>query len=128
MTISPNVTLYIALGLYAVGTLIALASLFHKQVFLQRAGMVVMVTGWISHTIWIGTICTITGHPPLTNLPEAASFIAWTVFAVELGLFLRYRVHAASFFVHPLVLILLSIAAVVREPLARVTPEMRSRR
>ncbi|HEX3110329.1 MAG TPA: hypothetical protein VHU41_14635, partial [Thermoanaerobaculia bacterium] len=61
MTISPNVTLYIALALYAVGTLIALASLFHKQTFLQRSGMVVMVAGWISHTIWIGTICTITG-------------------------------------------------------------------
>ncbi|HEX7192310.1 MAG TPA: cytochrome c biogenesis protein CcsA [Thermoanaerobaculia bacterium] len=127
MTISPNVTLYIALALYAVGTLIALASLFQKQVLLQRAGMSVMIAGWVSHTIWIGTICTITGHPPLTNLPEAASFVAWTVFAVEIALFIRYRVHAAAFFVHPLVLILLTITAVVREPFARVTPEMRSR-
>jgi len=127
MTISPNVTLYLALGLYAVGTLIALASLFRKGIYLQRAGMTVMVAGWISHTIWIGTICTITGHPPLTNLPEAASFVAWTVFAVEIGLFIRYRVHAASFFVYPLVLILLTITAVVHEPFARVTPEMRSR-
>ena len=127
MTISPNMTLYIALALYAVGTLIALASLFQKQVLLQRAGMTVMVAGWISHTIWIGTICTITGHPPLTNLPEASSFVAWTVFLVEMVLFIRYRVHAAAFFVHPLVLILLTITAVVHEPFARVTPEMRSR-
>ncbi|HEX3580697.1 MAG TPA: cytochrome c biogenesis protein CcsA [Thermoanaerobaculia bacterium] len=127
MTISPNMTLYIALALYALGTVIALASLFQKQIVLQRAGMVVMVAGWICHTIWIGTICTITGHPPLTNLPEAASFVAWTVFLVEMILFIRYRVHAASFFVHPLVLILVTITAVVREPFARVTPEMRSR-
>ncbi|HEY2829509.1 MAG TPA: cytochrome c biogenesis protein CcsA [Thermoanaerobaculia bacterium] len=127
MTSSPNVTLYIALGLYALGTLIALVSLFRNEIVLQRAGMVVMGAGWISHTIWIGTICTITGHPPLTNLPEAASFVAWTVFAVEIALFIRYRVHAASFFVHPLVLILLTITAVVHEPFARVTPETRSR-
>lgn len=127
MTLSPNVTLYIALGLYAVGTLIALVSLFRNEIVLQRAGMVVMGAGWISHTIWIGTICTITGHPPLTNLPEASSFVAWTVFAVEMALFIRYRVHAASFFVNPLVLILLTITAVVHEPFARVTPEMRSR-
>ncbi|HEY2094538.1 MAG TPA: cytochrome c biogenesis protein CcsA [Thermoanaerobaculia bacterium] len=127
MTASPNVTLYIALGLYAVGTLIALVSLFRNEIVLQRAGMVVMGAGWISHTIWIGTICTITGHPPLTNLPEASSFVAWTVFAVEIALFIRYRVHAASFFVHPLVLILLTITAVVHEPFARVTPETRSR-
>jgi ABC-type uncharacterized transport system permease subunit len=127
MTFSPNVTLYLALGLYAVGTLIALVSLFRNEILLQRAGMVVMGAGWISHTVWIGTICTITGHPPLTNLPEAASFVAWTVFAVEMALFIRYRVHAASFFVHPLVLILLTITAVVHEPFARVTPETRSR-
>jgi ABC-type uncharacterized transport system permease subunit len=127
MTISPNVTLYIALGLYALGTLIALVSLFRREILLQRAGMVVMGAGWVSHTIWIGTICTITGHSPLTNLPEAASFVAWTVFAVEMALFIRYRVHAASFFVYPLMLILLTITAVVHEPFARVTPEMRSR-
>jgi ABC-type uncharacterized transport system permease subunit len=124
---SPNVTLYLALGLYALGTLIALASLFRREAGLQRAGMIVMVAGWISHTVWIGTICTITGHPPLTNLPEAASFVAWTVLLAEIALFIKYRVHAAAFFVHPLVLILLTIAAVVREPFARVTPEMRSR-
>jgi ABC-type transport system involved in cytochrome c biogenesis permease subunit len=127
MTASPNVTLYLAIALYAVGTLVALASLFRRSVALQRAGLVAMIAGWVSHTLWIGTICTITGHPPLTNLPEAASFVAWTVFAVEMALFIRYRVHAASFFVHPLVLILVTITAVVHEPFARVTPAMRSR-
>lgn len=127
MSVSPNVTLYLALALYAIGTLVALASLFRRSTTLQRVGLVAMIAGWVSHTMWIGTICTITGHPPLTNLPEAASFVAWTVFAVELGLFIRYRVHAASFFVHPLVLILLTITAVVREPFARVTPETTSR-
>jgi ABC-type uncharacterized transport system permease subunit len=124
---SPNVTLYLALGLYAIGTLIALASLFRREAALQRAGMIVMVAGWISHTVWIGTICTITGHPPLTNLPEASSFVAWTVLLAEIALFIKYRVHAAAFFVHPLVLILLTITAVVHEPFTRVTPEMRSR-
>lgn len=125
---APNVTLYVALALYAIGTLVALASLFRRgSSTLQRAGLGVMIAGWISHTLWIGTICTITGHPPLTNLPEAASFVAWTVFAVELALFIRYRVHAASFFVHPLVLILMTITVVVHEPFARVEPEMRSR-
>ena len=127
MTISPNATLYIALVLYAIGTLHALASLFRTEASLQRAGLYAMVAGFVSHTIWIGTICTITGHPPLTNLAEAAGFLAWTVFAVELVLFVRYKVYAASFFVYPLVLILLTISAVVREPFQRVTPIMRSR-
>ena len=123
---SPNVTLYIALGFYAAGTLVALVSLFTRELRTQHAGLVLMVTGWLSHTFWIGTICARTGHPPLTNLPEAASFIAWTVFLAEMILFFRYRVHAASFFVYPLVLMLLTVSAVVREPFAQMDPALRS--
>ena len=120
MTFTPNTTLYIALALYAAGTLAALASLFATAKRLQQAALGFMIAGFVAHTLWIGTICTLSGHPPLTNLPEAASFIAWCVFAVELGLFIRYRVHAAAFFVYPLVLILMTIAAVVHEPFARI--------
>ena len=126
MTFSPNALLYIALALYAAGTLVALASLFIRGTQLQRLGLGVMVLGFISHTFWIGSICVRTGHPPLTNLPEAASFVAWTVFAVELVLFIRYRVQAASFFVYPLVLILVTVSAVVREPFQKLDPSLRS--
>ena len=119
-------TLYSALAFYALGTLAALASLFHGAKRLQHAGMLLMISGFVSHTIWIGTICAATGHPPLTNLPEAVSFVAWVVFAVELGLWLRYRVYAAAFFVHPLVLLLLTVSAVVGEKFAVLDPGLRS--
>jgi ABC-type uncharacterized transport system permease subunit len=126
MTISPNATLYVALAFYATGTLAALLSLFTHEKWTQNAGLAAMIAGFVSHTFWIGTICTITGHPPLTNLAEASSFVAWVVFAIELALFLRYRVQAASFFVYPLVLILLTISAVAREPFAKLSPDLRS--
>ena len=119
-------TLYLALALYALGTLAALASLSVRTVRLQYAGLVLMFGGFVSHTIWIGTICARTGHPPLTNLPETASFIAWVVFAIELGLWLRYRVYAASFFVYPLVLFLLTVSAAVGENFVRLDPALRS--
>jgi len=127
MTLSPNVTLYAALVFYALGTLTALVLLFTSDQRLQRVGLLAMSAGFVCHTIWIGTICTITGHPPLTNLPEAASFVSWSVFAVELILLAIYRVQAASFFVYPLVLILLTISAVVREPFAHIDPSLHSR-
>lgn len=123
---SPNATLYLALAFYAAGTAVALLSLFARELRTQHVGLALMIGGWVSHTIWIGTICARTGHPPLTNLPEAASFVAWTVFLAELILFVRYRVHAASFFVYPLVLMLLTITAVVREPFAQMDPALRS--
>lgn len=113
---SPNVTLYAALALYAAGTLVALATLFTREKRPQHVALALMIGGFAAHTAWIGTICTRTHHPPLTNLPEAAGFMAWTIFLVELALFIRYRVHAASFFVYPLVLMLLTVSAVVHEP------------
>jgi len=119
-------TLYAALAFYALGTLAALGSLFHGARRLQHAGLLLMIAGFVSHTIWIGTICAATGHPPLTNLPETMSFVAWLVFAIELGLWLRYRVYAASFFVYPLVLLLLTVSAVVGEKLAALDPQLRS--
>lgn len=127
MTLSPNAALYIALAFYAAGTLAALLSLWSRARRLQQAGLWLMIAGFVSHTLWIGSVCVRTGHPPLTNLPEASSFVAWTVFAVELGLFIRYRVHAASFFVFPLVLLLLTITALVHEPFTKMDPQLRSR-
>jgi ABC-type uncharacterized transport system permease subunit len=119
-------TLYLALAFYAFGTVAALASLFHGARRLQHTGLVSMIAGFVAHTVWIGTICAATGHPPLTNLPEVASFIAWVVFAVELGLWIKYRVYAASFFVYPLVLLLLTVSAVVGENFVALDPELRS--
>jgi ABC-type uncharacterized transport system permease subunit len=126
MSFSTNATLYLALALYAAGTLVALGSLFTRGKQLQHIGLGAMIAGFASHTFWIGSICVRTGHPPIENLPEAASFMAWTVFAVELALFVKYRVQAASFFVYPLVLILLTVTAVVHEPFAKLNPALRS--
>ncbi len=123
---SPNATLYLALALYAFGTLIVLAALPARSEQLQRFALIAMLGGFLSHTIWIGTICARTGHPPITNLPETASFLAWIIFAVEVILLLRYHVTAAAFFVYPLVLILLTVTAVVHEPFARMDPSLRS--
>jgi ABC-type uncharacterized transport system permease subunit len=119
-------TLYAALAFYALGTLAALASLFVGTKRMQYAGLLFMIAGFVSHTVWIGTICAATGHPPLTNLAEAVSFVAWVVFAMELGLWVRYRVYAASFFVYPLVLFLLTVSAVVGENFVVLGPELRS--
>src|SRR3989442_7521503 len=124
---SPNLSLYLALALYACGTLVALATLFARELRMQQAGLILMISGWVLHTFWIGSICVRTHHPPLTNLPEAAAFISWMVFAAELALFIRDRVHAAAFFVYPLVLILLTVSAVVSEPFVAGDPALRSR-
>jgi ABC-type uncharacterized transport system permease subunit len=126
MNVNPNVALYFALAAYGAGTLAALVSLFVREKRLQYAGLLAMSAGFVAHTIYIGTICARSGHPPITNLPETLSFVAWLVFAFELVLWIRYRVYAASFFVYPLVLLLLTISAVAGESIAALDPELRS--
>lgn len=126
MNFAPTDTLYVALAAYALGTLTALLSLFAPIKRLQNAGMLLMIGGFAAHTMWIGTICTRTGHPPITNLSEATGFIAWMVFAVELALWIRYRVYAASFFVYPVVLLLLGISALAGEHFVQLDPQQRS--
>ena len=126
MTPGPTLPLYLALAFYALGTLAAFASLFAREKRVQFAGVGLMLVGFIAHTVWIGSICAATGHPPLTNLSEVVSFVAWTVFAVELALLLRYRVYAAIFFVYPLVLLLLTLSAISGETFRVLDPELRS--
>ncbi|HXI12216.1 MAG TPA: cytochrome c biogenesis protein CcsA [Thermoanaerobaculia bacterium] len=123
---SPDLTLYAALAFYLAGTLLVLAGLFNRSIAFQRYALFLMIAGFVLHTIWIGTICVRTGHPPLTNLPETAAFISWTIFAAEMLLYFKFRIRAAAFFVYPLVLILLSVAAVVREPYLPQEPSLRS--
>ena len=126
MTLSPTLPLYLALAFYALGTLVAFASLFLREKRVQYTGLVLMILGFVAHTIWIGTICTTTGHPPITNLSEVLGFVAWTIFAVELGLWIWYRVYAAVFFVYPLVLLLLTLSAVIGETFKVLDPQLRS--
>lgn len=123
---TPMLMLYVALGTYALGTVAALLSLFVRDKRIQYAGLVLMIGGYVCHTIWIGSICAATGHPPLTNLAEAASFVGWLVFTFELFLWFRYRVYAASFFVYPLVLLMLTISAVAGESFRMLDPDLRS--
>ena len=126
MTFAATDTLYVALAAYFLGTLVALLSLFAPVKRLQHGGLILMAAGFVAHTIWIGSICARTGHPPITNLPETTSFVAWLLFVVELVLWIRYRVYAASFFVYPLVLLLLGVSALVGENFAILDPKLRS--
>lgn len=122
----PVLFLYTALALYGAGTLAVLAALWNQKESLQRAGRWLMTAGLIPHTIFIGTICSRTGHPPITNLHEITLFLAWCLLVGKLLLDLRFKVRAASFFVYPLVLILVTISAVIGEQIAPLDPQFRS--
>jgi ABC-type uncharacterized transport system permease subunit len=125
--VSPNLSLYLTIAIYAVAAGLVFLSLLTRREQLQKLATTLILIGFVGHTIWIGTICSTTHHPPLTNLPEAASFIGWVLIVVELALLFRYKVQAAAFFVYPLVVILLATAAIVSEPFSPPNPDQTSK-
>lgn len=124
---SPNTYLYVAITLYGVAAAAVMIALIRKSERPPAFAFGLALIALVSHTIFIGTICSRTGHPPITNLPEAATFIAWVVMVVQAFLLFRYKVEATSFFVYPLVLLLLTVAAVITDPLSPLPPEDSSR-
>jgi ABC-type uncharacterized transport system permease subunit len=118
--------LYASLFLYAAATAAVFVSLFRPSERLQLAGLLAMIAGFAAHSAWLVFVVIRTSHLPLTNLPESAASIAWAVVVAQLVLFARYRVHAAAFFVYPLVLILLTITATVQSRFVPLDPELRS--
>lgn len=124
--ITLNTTLYFAIALYGLGALIVLWALVRREGNPPRIAISLAGFALLSHTVFIGTICSTTGHPPVTNLAETVTFIAWVIMVGELVLLWRYKVQAAAFFVYPVVVLLLVIAAVVREPFSGVPPSRHS--
>lgn len=119
-------SLLIALILYGIGSIAVLIALNGRSRKLEAASTVLMIAGLVAHTIWIGTICVRTGHPPLTNLSEITGFLAWTVLSIKLLLQFRFRVDAASFFLYPLVFLLLLVSALVGQRYVALGAEARS--
>ena len=119
-------TLAATLLLFVLGSTTVLLSLIRRDSRLQRLALGFMVAGFVAQTLWIGGICVRTKHPPLTNLREIAAFLAWTILLVQFGLFFRYRVQAAAFFVYPLALLLMTVSALVHEHYAPLDASLRS--
>lgn len=127
MRLASTDLLYAALSLYGVGTSIALCSLlFARRTRAQHVAFIVMIAGFVAHTMFIGTICVRTGHPPLVNLAEVAAFISWSILLLELAIYARLRIYAAALLVYPLVLLLLLITAIVGDPFAPINASQHS--
>ena len=115
-----------ALILYGIASIVVLAALNGRSRRLETTATWMMAAGLVAHTVWIGTICVRTGHPPLTNFTEITGFLAWALLSIKLLLQFRFRVDAASFFIYPLVFLLLLVSALVGGSYAPLEDDTRS--
>ena len=118
MNMRPDQLLALALLLYGTGMVMAVVSVLVPSRARQMTSFALMVAGLVAHTWFIGTICMRTGRPPLLNLAEIASFIAWTIILIELLIYVRLRIYAGALVTYPVVFLLLLVTALVGDPLS----------
>jgi ABC-type uncharacterized transport system permease subunit len=122
----PTYALLSAITFYAIGVVLVLLALVRRKERLQKFALGSMIIGFLPHTIWLGSVCVQTHHPPLTNLPEATAFIAWTILLIQIVLSVRFKIQALSFFVYPLVLLMLVGTGLVHEQYRELDASFRS--
>jgi ABC-type uncharacterized transport system permease subunit len=93
---------------------------------LQRTNYVVMVAGFVLHTVFLYLRGQALGRCPLTNLFETQAFVAWAAVLFFLLIGPSYRVSFLGAFTAPLVLVICLAALISPVDVVRAAPLVRS--
>lgn len=93
--------------LYLIGTIAYIIYLFAPKKWAYRSASVSLLIGFILHTGSFTSRIRTIGFPPITNLHDALSFLAWTVIGIYLLILVRYKIRVIGSFISPLALILM---------------------
>jgi ABC-type transport system involved in cytochrome c biogenesis permease subunit len=69
----------VAFALYALAAVVYLAGMFARQESWAKAGLILAVLGFCSHTAALLLRTFSSGHAPFTNMYESLSFLAWAI-------------------------------------------------
>jgi len=104
-----------ALAAYVVAAIHFILAFINKRRAVERVAFVSLAAGFAAHTATLALDWAQDGRYPLFGLRETLSFMAWTlVIAYVLALY-RYAIKALGTLLLPLVVVLLTCSAVVRE-------------
>ena len=81
--------------------------LFSPRKLISRFASTILLLGFILHTGSFTSRISAVGFPPITNLHDALSFMAWAVIGIYLLVLLRYKARVIGSFIAPLALVLM---------------------
>lgn len=87
------------------------AFLFLQKNYLQRIGFIVLLVGFISHTVLIVYGSIQTGHMPVSNLRETLFFAGWAVAGVFLVLQYKFNLKILGVYAAPFVALIVVVAS-----------------
>ncbi|MDT8317580.1 MAG: cytochrome c biogenesis protein CcsA [bacterium] len=93
--------------LYLLGTISYVVYLFFPKKWAYRTASVSLLAGFILHTGSFTSRISKVGFPPVTNLHDALSFMAWAVIGIYLLILLKYKIRVIGAFIAPLAFLLM---------------------
>ncbi|MEN6519539.1 MAG: cytochrome c biogenesis protein CcsA [Armatimonadota bacterium] len=108
-----------SLAAYIIASILYLANLHIKRKYFAAYGTAAAAIGFALQSIRLVTQA-IGGVPPFANAPEAMFFLSWTIAAIYLLTFIRFRIPALGALAMPLSLI--ALALVYRSPASNGQP------
>ncbi len=110
-----EVFMWLALGLYGLGTLLLIPPVVRRRPSLSPAALGALGLGLLAHAGAIAVVAARIHRLPVTDVRSALSFYAFLVTLAFFFVYLRYRITSLGLFMLPLVFLLTLIAALHAE-------------
>ncbi|MDH3974232.1 MAG: cytochrome c biogenesis protein [Deltaproteobacteria bacterium] len=92
---------------YLTGTVAYAVYLFFPKKWAYRTASLSLLAGFILHTGCFTSRIRTIGFPPITNLHDALSFMAWAIIGIYLIILIWYKIRIIGAFISPLALVLM---------------------
>lgn len=126
MTTTSTIFFELALTCYFAATIISIVELFKGTKITTRIMLLLVILGFILHTVSIIYRYMASGHIPITNPYEATSFFSWCSVLLFLFLELRYKIGLLGSFIMPVVFVLMLSASMLPREINPLSPVLQS--
>jgi cytochrome c-type biogenesis protein CcsB len=116
----------IALTFYFASAIVCVLELFKGTKTTSVIMLVLAAIGFLFHTSNIVARYVVSGHIPIANLHEAASFFAWCIVLIFFFLEYRYRLGLLGSFIMPVVFVLMLSSSVLPRKIEPLSPVLQS--
>ena len=120
-------TLQLTAALYTVALLHSIFGFYRKRQLFVNLALALVGCGFVAHTVFLAGVGLEQRHFPITSLPEALSFLAWSITLMFLVTYGRYRIHVLGAFVLPFVSLLTLVSQLIWQENEAIPHLLRSR-
>ena len=125
--IDSSIVLSVTTFVYALASVFYVASWTFKKDILAKAGIVVLIAGFLANTAgillrWTESYQMGYGHAPFSNMYESLVFFSWTAAALYIYVEFKYEERVIGAFATPLIFIAIAYASLNPNIGSKITP------